>query len=95
MDEELCRSVIDLSGAFIWSMSADPQAEDRKLSVEIGRSISGGSFAETARFNLHMTDLRGRNTHHILEARSRRRGRCGRQSPRSTHHRCIKHKGAL
>jgi imidazoleglycerol-phosphate dehydratase len=67
MDEALCRSVIDLSGRFYLVYEVETR---RKMignfSVELGEHF-WRSFAETAKFNLHIDCLRGRNTHHILE----------------------------
>jgi imidazoleglycerol-phosphate dehydratase len=67
MDESLCRSVIDLSGRFY--LVYEVQTRRQKIgnfSVELAEHF-WRSLAETARFNLHIDCLRGRNTHHILE----------------------------
>ena len=67
MDEALCRSVIDLSGGFY--LVYEVQTRRQKIgnfSVELAEHF-WRSFAETAKFNLHIDCLRGRNTHHILE----------------------------
>jgi imidazoleglycerol-phosphate dehydratase len=67
MDEALCRSVIDLSGRFY--LVYEVQTRRQKIgnfSVELAEHF-WRSLAETARFNLHIDCLRGRNTHHILE----------------------------
>src|SRR5260370_23961747 len=67
MDEALCRSVIDLSGRFY--LVYDVKTRRQKIgnfSVELAEHF-WRSFAETAKFNLHIDCLRGRNTHHILE----------------------------
>ena len=67
MDEALCRSVIDLSGRFY--LVYEVQTRRQKIgnfSVELAEHF-WRSFAETAKFNLHIDCLRGRNTHHILE----------------------------
>jgi imidazoleglycerol-phosphate dehydratase len=67
MDEALCRSVIDLSGRFY--LIYEVQTRRQKIgnfSVELAEHF-WRSLAETARFNLHIDCLRGRNTHHILE----------------------------
>ena len=67
MDEALCRSVIDLSGRFY--LVYEVQTKRQKIgnfSVELAEHF-WRSFAETAKFNLHVDCLRGRNTHHILE----------------------------
>ena len=67
MDEALCRSVIDLSGRFylVYEVSVRRQTIGN-FSVELAEHF-WRSFAETAKFNLHIDCLRGRNTHHILE----------------------------
>ena len=67
MDEALCRSVIDLSGRFY--LVYEVQTKRQRIgnfSVELAEHF-WRSFAETAKFNLHIDCLRGRNTHHILE----------------------------
>jgi imidazoleglycerol-phosphate dehydratase len=67
MDEALCRSVIDLSGRSY--LVYEVQTRRQKIgnfSVELAEHF-WRSLAETARFNLHIDCLRGRNTHHILE----------------------------
>jgi len=67
MDEALCRSVIDLSGRFylVYEVSVRRQMIGN-FSVELAEHF-WRSFAETAKFNLHIDCLRGRNSHHILE----------------------------
>ena len=67
MDEALCRSVIDLSGRFylVYEVVVRRQRIGN-FSIELAEHF-WRSFAETARFNLHIDCLRGRNTHHILE----------------------------
>src|ERR1700681_2149211 len=67
MDEALCRTVIDLSGRFY--LVYEVQTRRQKIgnfSVELAEHF-WRSLAETAKFNLHIDCLRGRNTHHILE----------------------------
>ena len=67
MDEALCRSVIDLSARFY--LVYEVQTKRQKIgnfSVELAEHF-WRSFAETAKFNLHIDCLRGRNTHHMLE----------------------------
>ena len=67
MDEALCRSVIDLSGRFY--LVYEVQTRRHKIgnfSVELAEHF-WRSLAETAKFNLHIDCLRGRNTHHMLE----------------------------
>jgi len=67
MDEALCRSVIDLSGRFYLVYEAQTKRQKiGNFSVELAEHF-WRSFAETAKFNLHIDCLRGRNTHHILE----------------------------
>src|SRR5256714_5662185 len=67
MDEALCRSVIDLSGRFYLVYEVVVRRQKiGNFSVELAEHF-WRSFAETARFNLHIDCLRGRNTHHILE----------------------------
>jgi imidazoleglycerol-phosphate dehydratase len=67
MDEALCRSVIDLSGRF-YLVYEVPTKRQRigNFSVELAEHF-WRSFAETAKMNLHIDCLRGRNTHHMLE----------------------------
>ena len=80
MDEALCRAVIDLSGRFYLVYEV---RTTRKLignfSVELAEHF-WRSFAETARFNLHIDCLRGRNTHHILEGTFKASARALRQA---------------
>lgn len=67
MDEALCRSVIDLSGRFYLVYEANTKRQKiGNFSVELAEHF-WRSLAETAKFNLHIDCLRGRNTHHILE----------------------------
>ena len=67
MDEALCRSVIDLSGRFYLVYEVRTRRQKiGNFSVELAEHF-WRSLAETARFNLHIDCLRGRNTHHILE----------------------------
>ena len=67
MDEALCRSVIDLSGRFYLVYAVETRRHMiGNFSVELAEHF-WRSLAETARFNLHIDCLRGRNTHHILE----------------------------
>jgi imidazoleglycerol-phosphate dehydratase len=67
MDEALCRTVIDLSGRFYLIYEAQTRRQKiGNFSVELAEHF-WRSFAETAKFNLHIDCLRGRNTHHILE----------------------------
>lgn len=67
MDEALCRSVIDLSGRFYLVYEVQTSRDKiGNFSIELAEHF-WRSLAETARFNLHIDCLRGRNTHHILE----------------------------
>lgn len=80
MDEALCRAVIDLSGRFY--LVYEVQTKRQKIgnfSVELAEHF-WRSFAETAKFNLHIDCLRGRNTHHILEGTFKASARALRQA---------------
>jgi imidazoleglycerol-phosphate dehydratase len=80
MDEALCRSVIDLSGRVY--LVYEVQTRRQKIgnfSVELAEHF-WRSFAETAKFNLHIDCLRGRNTHHILEGTFKATARALRQA---------------
>jgi imidazoleglycerol-phosphate dehydratase len=68
MDEALCRAVVDLSGRFYLVYEVETK-RDRigNFSVELAEHF-WRSFAEALKCNLHIDLLRGRNTHHILEA---------------------------
>jgi len=67
MDEALCRAVIDLSGRFYLVYEVPTKRQKiGNFSIELAEHF-WRSFAETAKFNLHIDCLRGRNTHHILE----------------------------
>src|SRR5256885_15301413 len=68
MDESLCRAVVDLSGRFYLVYEVETK-RDRigNFSVELAEHF-WRSFAEGLKCNLHIDLLRGRNTHHILEA---------------------------
>lgn len=80
MDEALCRSVIDLSGRFY--LVYEVQTKRQKIgnfSVELAEHF-WRSLAETAKFNLHIDCLRGRNTHHILEGTFKASARALRQA---------------
>lgn len=68
MDEALCRAVIDLSGRFYLVYEVETSRNRvGAFSVEMAEHF-WQSFAEAAKCNLHIDLLRGRNTHHILEA---------------------------
>src|SRR5260370_28313839 len=80
MDEALCRSVIDLSGRFYFVYEVHTRRQKiGNFSVELAEHF-WRSFAETAKFNLHIDCLRGRNTHHILEGTFKATARVLRQS---------------
>ena len=80
MDEALCRSVIDLSGRFFLVYEVPTWRQMiGNFSVELAEHF-WRSFAETAKFNLHIDCLRGRNTHHILEGTFKASARALRQA---------------
>ena len=68
MDEALCRAVVDLSGRFYLVYEVKTRKQHiGNFSVELAEHF-WRSFAESLHCNLHIDLLRGRNTHHILEA---------------------------
>lgn len=80
MDEALCRAVIDLSGRFYLVYEVETRRQMiGNFSVELAEHF-WRSFAETARCNLHLDSLRGRNTHHILEGTFKATARALRQA---------------
>src|SRR5204862_2836559 len=80
MDEALCRSVIDLSGRFYLVYGVKTRRQRiGNFSVELAEHF-WRSFAETAKFNLHIDCVRGRNTHHILEGTFKGTARALRQA---------------
>ena len=80
MDEVLCRAVIDLSGRFYLVYEVETRRQKiGNFSVELAEHF-WRSFAETAKFNLHIDCLRGRNTHHILEGTFKAAARALRQA---------------
>lgn len=80
MDEALCRSVIDLSGRFYLVYEVTTRRQKiGNFSVELAEHF-WRSFAETAKFNLHIDCLRGRNTHHMLEGTFKATARALRQA---------------
>jgi imidazoleglycerol-phosphate dehydratase len=80
MDEALCRSVVDLSGRFYLVYDAPTRRQKiGNFSVELAEHF-WRSLAETAKFNLHIDCLRGRNTHHILEGTFKASARALRQA---------------
>jgi imidazoleglycerol-phosphate dehydratase len=80
MDEALCRAVIDLSGRFYLVYEVKTTKKQiGNFSVELAEHF-WRSFAEALRCNLHLDLLRGRNTHHILEASFKASARALRQA---------------
>ena len=80
MDEALCRSVIDLSGRFYLVYEVPTRRQKiGNFSVELAEHF-WRSLAETAKFNLHIDCLRGRNTHHMLEGTFKASARALRQA---------------
>jgi imidazoleglycerol-phosphate dehydratase len=80
MDETLCRAVVDLSGRFYLVYEVETRRQTvGNFSVELAEHF-WWSFAEAARMNLHIDLLRGRNTHHILEATFKATARALRQA---------------
>jgi len=80
MDEALCRSVIDLSGRFYLVYEVETRRQKiGNFSVELAEHF-WRSLADTAKFNLHIDCLRGRNTHHILEGTFKASARALRQA---------------
>jgi imidazoleglycerol-phosphate dehydratase len=68
MDESLCRAVVDLSGRAYLVYEVDTKRQRiGNFSVELAEHF-WRSFADSLKCNLHLDLLRGRNTHHILEA---------------------------
>ncbi|HEX8474736.1 MAG TPA: imidazoleglycerol-phosphate dehydratase HisB [Pyrinomonadaceae bacterium] len=80
MDEALCRAVVDLSGRFYLVYEVETRRHTvGNFSVELAEHF-WRSFAEATRCNLHIDLLRGRNTHHILEATFKATARALRQA---------------
>jgi imidazoleglycerol-phosphate dehydratase len=80
MDEALCRAVVDLSGRFYLVYEVETRRQSiGNFSVELAEHF-WRSFAEALRCNLHVDLLRGRNTHHILEATFKATARALRQA---------------
>src|SRR6266404_342320 len=80
LDEALCRAVIDLSGRFYLVYEVKTRRQQiGNFSIELAEHF-WRSFAETAKFNLHIDCLRGRNTHHILEGTFKASARALRQA---------------
>lgn len=80
MDESLCRAVIDLSGRFYLVYEVETSRNRiGTFSVELAEHF-WRSFAEGLKCNLHIDLLRGRNTHHILEATFKATARALRQA---------------
>ncbi len=80
MDEALCRAVIDLSGRFYLVYEVKTKRQKiGNFSVELAEHF-WRSFAESAKCNLHLDCLRGRNTHHMLEGTFKATARALRQA---------------
>jgi len=80
MDEALCRVAIDLSGRFYLVYQVKTRRQTiGNFSVELAEHF-WRSFAESCRCNLHIDLIRGRNTHHILEATFKGTARALRQA---------------
>jgi imidazoleglycerol-phosphate dehydratase len=80
MDEALCRVVVDLSGRFYLVYEVKTKRHMiGNFSVELAEHF-WRSFAESLQCNLHIDQLRGRNTHHILEATFKATARALRQA---------------
>jgi imidazoleglycerol-phosphate dehydratase len=80
MDEALCGAVVDLSGRFYLVYSVETKrARIGNFSVELAEHF-WRSLAEALKCNLHINLLRGRNTHHILEASFKASARALRQA---------------
>jgi imidazoleglycerol-phosphate dehydratase len=80
MDEALCRAVVDLSGRFYLIYEVETRRQKiGNFSVELAEHF-WRSFAESLRCNLHIDNLRGRNTHHMLEASFKATARALRQA---------------
>lgn len=80
MDEALCRVAIDLSGRFYLVYEVETARQQvGNFSVEMAEHF-WRSFAEAVRCNLHIDSLRGRNTHHVLEATFKATARSLRQA---------------
>ena len=80
MDEALCRVVVDLSGRFFLVYQARTNRQRiGNFSVELAEHF-WRSCAESLQCNLHIDLIRGRNTHHILEATFKGAARALRQA---------------
>lgn len=80
MDDALCRVAVDLSGRFYLVYEVETARQQiGSFNVEMAEHF-WRSFAEAARCNLHIDCLRGRNTHHILEATFKAAARALRQA---------------
>ena len=80
MDESLCRAVVDLSGRFYLVYEVKTRKQQiGNFSVELAEHF-WRSFAEALSCNLHIDLIRGRNTHHILEASFKATARALRQA---------------
>ncbi|HTN99620.1 MAG TPA: imidazoleglycerol-phosphate dehydratase, partial [Microthrixaceae bacterium] len=85
LDEALVEVVLDLSGRPYLHYEIDPPGQkilgdppfDPQLMEEFWRAV-----VMSAGFTLHMTMIRGRNTHHILEASAKAMARALRDAVR-------------
>ncbi len=68
MDDALCMVSLDLSGRCYFSFEADFKAERLgTMETETVKEFFAG-FANGAKMNLHIKQLSGENTHHVIEA---------------------------
>ncbi len=68
MDEALARTVIDLSGRpYCWFQAPVRAKRLGDFDTELCEDFFA-AFANHGRFNLHIDLIRGRNSHHIIEA---------------------------
>ena len=80
MDEALCGAVVDLSGRFYLVYRVETRrSRIGNFSVELAEHF-WRSFAEALKCNLHINQLNGRNTHHILEGTFKATARALRQA---------------
>jgi imidazoleglycerol-phosphate dehydratase len=80
MDEALCGSAVDLSGRFYLVYGVRTKRQKiGNFSIELAEHF-WRSFAESAKFNLHIDSIRGSNTHHILESTFKATARALRQA---------------
>ena len=80
MDEALCGVVVDLSGRLYLVYRVETRrSRIGNFSVELAEHF-WRSFAEALKCNLHINQLHGRNTHHILEGTFKATARALRQA---------------